>query len=156
MSYLQAILKTEFSIIANTSGKLLTLGIIAIGTIFWIDGTADQRLIYVMLAGLVGNLLMTLLTWWYTSRWQRVRFEWDFPYVKHIVLLALPYGVALFLGVIFFKIDIIFLSIMEDSSIADTTIALYALPMKIVEVGMLYGTVFLNSLLPVLTLAFEG
>ncbi len=28
MSYLQSILKTEFSIIANTSGKLLTLGMI--------------------------------------------------------------------------------------------------------------------------------
>jgi O-antigen/teichoic acid export membrane protein len=48
-------------------------------------------------------------------------------------------------------VDIILLSIMEPRYIADSVIALYALPMKIVEVGMLYGTVFLNSLLPVLT-----
>ena len=44
---------------------------------------------------------------------------------------------------------------MEDPAIADTSIALYALPMKIVEVGMMYGTIFLNSLLPVLTTAIE-
>jgi O-antigen/teichoic acid export membrane protein len=55
--------------------------------------------------------------------------------------------------VIFFKVDIILLSILEPADIADTSIALYALPMKIVEVGMMYGTIFLNSLLPVLTTA---
>ena len=43
---------------------------------------------------------------------------------------------------------------MSDPSIADTVVALYALPMKIVEVGMMYGTVFLNSVLPVLTTLF--
>ncbi len=51
--------------------------------------------------------------------------------------------------------DIILLSILEPADIADTSIALYALPMKIVEVGMMYGTVFLNSLLPVMTTAIE-
>jgi O-antigen/teichoic acid export membrane protein len=57
--------------------------------------------------------------------------------------------------VIFFKVDIVLLSLLEDPRVADTSIALYALPMKIVEVGMMYGTVFLNSLLPVLTTAIE-
>ena len=94
---------------------------------------------------------MTGLTWWYTSRHHRVRFGWDTAYIKHILFVSLPYGLALFLNVIFFKVDVILLSIMEPRDIADSVIALYALPMKIVEVGMLYGTVFLNSLLPVLT-----
>jgi O-antigen/teichoic acid export membrane protein len=57
--------------------------------------------------------------------------------------------------VIFFKVDIILLSLLEDPTIANESIALYALPMKIVEVGMMYGTIFLNSLLPVLTAAIE-
>ena len=61
---------------------------------------------------------------------------------------------ALFLNVIFFKVDTILLSVMSDPSIADTVVALYALPMKIVEVGMMYGTVFLNSVLPILTTLF--
>lgn len=62
---------------------------------------------------------------------------------------------ALFLNVIFFKVDTILLSVMESREIADIAVALYALPMKLVEVGMMYGTIFLNSLLPVLTSAIE-
>lgn len=114
-----------------------------------------ERFVIVMFAGLAGNIVMTGLTWWYASRWHHIHFAWDKSYIVHILKISLPYGLALFLNVIFFKVDIILLSIMEPRDIADTAIALYSLPMKIVEVGMMYGTVFLNSLLPVLTLALE-
>lgn len=154
MSYLQAILKTEFSIIANTAGKLLTLGIVLFYNYNWLY-TRDERLAYVLIAWVAGNLLMTMLTWWYASKWQKIRFAWDSGYIRHILKTSIPYGVALFLGVIFFKVDVILLSIMEPTDIADSVIGLYSLPMKIIEVGMMYGTVFLNSLLPVLTVAYE-
>lgn len=65
--------------------------------------------------------------------------------------MSIPYGIALFLGVIFFKVDTLFLSLMEDASVSDAIIGIYSIPMKIVEVGMMYGTIFLNSFLPVLT-----
>jgi O-antigen/teichoic acid export membrane protein len=163
MSYLQATLHTEFSLVANTAGKLLTLGMILFLSYIPVPlflsssplGGTGWVLILVMLAGLAGNILMTGLTWWYANRWQKVVFAWDPPYIRHILTISLPYWLALFLGVIFFKVDIILLSLLEPSDIADTSIALYALPMKIVEVGMMYGTVFLNSLLPVLTTAIE-
>jgi O-antigen/teichoic acid export membrane protein len=170
MSYLQATLHTEFSLVANTVGKLLTFGMILMFSVFLfprIDTTltggvggvffADDsiRLILVMIAGLAGNMVMTALTWWYASRWQAIRFAWDREYMRYILRISLPYWLALFLGVIFFKVDIILLSVLEPADIADTSIALYALPMKIVEVGMMYGTIFLNSLLPVLTTAIE-
>jgi O-antigen/teichoic acid export membrane protein len=151
MSYLQSILRTEFSLVANTAGKLLTLGmIILFASAAW-GATHTDRFTLVMIAGLAGNALMTALTWWYTQRWYPVRFWWDLTYIRHILITSLPYWLALFLNVIFFKVDVILLSIMEPRDIADSVIALYSLPMKIVEVGMLYGTVFLNSLLPVLT-----
>lgn len=155
MSYLQSILKTEFSIIANTVGKLMTLGmIIVFAGLMW-GQSHTERFTLVMIAGLAGNLIMTGLTWWYANRWHPVHFGWDTAYIRHILITSIPYGLALFLNVIFFKVDTILLSIMEPSHIADSVIALYALPMKIVEVGMMYGTVFLNSLLPVLTEAFQ-
>ena len=158
MSYLQAILHTEFSIVANTCGKLLTFGMILMFSAFLFprSTTPDIEVFtLVMLAGLAGNIVMTGLTWWYASRWQPIRFAWDITYIRDILRISLPYWLALFLWVIFFKVDIILLSILEPADIADTSIALYALPMKIVEVGMMYGTIFLNSLLPVLTTAIE-
>lgn len=158
MSYLQANLHTEFSLIANTCGKMLTFGMILLfaGLLFPRATTDDIEIFtLVMIAWLAGNILMTWLTWWYTSRYHKIRFAWDKKYILHILQISLPYWLALFLGVIFFKVDVILLSLLEESTIADTSIALYALPMKIVEVGMMYGTIFLNSLLPVLTTAIE-
>jgi len=154
MSYLQAILKTEFSIIANTTGKLLTLGAILFISYKIPTLTQDDRLYAILMAGVAGNVLMTVFTLWYASKWQKIRFAWDTDYIQHILRISIPYGVALFLGVIFFKVDVILLSIIEPPDIADSIIGLYSLPMKIIEVGMMYGTVFLNSLLPVLTLAY--
>jgi O-antigen/teichoic acid export membrane protein len=159
MSYLQATLRAEFSFIANTAGKMLTFGMILIcaSILFplqsWISEISRYTL--VMIAGLAGNTLMLGLTWWYTRRYIRIRFAWDTHYIKEILTLSLPYWLALFLGAIFFKVDTVLLSIMEDVQRADIAIALYALPMKIIEVGMMYGTVFLNSVLPVLTTSIE-
>ena len=159
MSYLQATLRTEFSLVANTSGKLLTFGLVMLfasvlyPSISWVSSEAKFAL--VMIAGLAGNILMMALTWWYTSRYQKVRFAWDREYMLHIIKISLPYGIALFLNVIFFKVDTILLSVLESRDVADIAVALYGLPMKLVEVGMMYGTIFLNSLLPVLTSAIE-
>lgn len=94
MSYLQATLHTEFSIIANTCGKLLTLVMILIFAVvlFPRSTTPDIEIfILVMLAGLAGNILMTGLTWWYANRWQKVVFAWDTDYIRHILKISLPY-----------------------------------------------------------------
>lgn len=98
---------------------------------------------------------MTALTWWYARGIYAIRFSWNTDIILSMLTMALPYGIALFLGVIFFKVDIILLSLMEAPHEADTVTALYSLPMKIVEVGMMYGTIFLNSFLPVLTNTIE-
>ncbi len=94
MSYLQATLHTEFSLIANTCGKLLTFGMILMfaGLLFPKTTTSDTEIFTaVMLAGLAGNILMTGLTWWYASRYLKIRFAWDKKYIKHILHISLPY-----------------------------------------------------------------
>ncbi len=159
MSYLQATLRTEFTLIANTSGKLLTFWLVVLFASVLYPATVgnmdEVKFALIMLAGLAGNFLMMALTWWYTRKYIKIVFRWDKMYIKEIIVLSLPYGIALFLNAIFFKVDTILLSVMESKDIADTAVALYGLPMKLVEVGMMYGTIFLNSLLPVLTLALE-
>jgi hypothetical protein len=44
----------------------------------------------------------------------------------------------MFLNVIYFKIDVIIISILEANKNADISIALYSVPGKIVEVGMMF------------------
>jgi hypothetical protein len=45
------------------------------------------------------------------------------------------------------------LSWQAEHIYADRVVALYSLPMKMIEVGMMFGTVFLNSMLPLFTIA---
>lgn len=95
MSYLQATLRTEFSLIANTSGKLLTFGMIVLfASVLYPTSTgviSEWKFTLVMLAGLAGNILMTALTWWYASRHHRIHFAWDGEYIRHIIRISLPY-----------------------------------------------------------------
>ena len=94
MSYRPATLHTEFTLVANTCGKLLTFGMILMFSVFLFpkSSTPDTTIFtLVMLAGLSGNIVMTGLTWWYANRWQPVRFAWDSTYIKHILQISLPY-----------------------------------------------------------------
>ena len=92
--------------------------------------------ISVFIAGLVGILLNTYLNYLYARRICPIRFLCDKEYILHIFKISLPYGLALFLSVVYFKIDILLLSLLESPEKADISIALYGLPMKIVEVLM--------------------
>jgi ABC-type bacteriocin/lantibiotic exporter with double-glycine peptidase domain len=94
MSYLQATLHTEFSLVANTVGKLLTFGMILMFSVFLFPrSTTPDTTVFtlVMLAGLTGNIAMTGLTWWYANTWQKVVFAWDTEYIRHILQISLPY-----------------------------------------------------------------
>lgn len=88
-------------------------------------------------------------------RISKITFLFDWLYIKHLIRITLPYGVALFLSVVYFKVDVILLSLLEPKDIADTSIALYSLPMKIVEVLMVMGGFYLNSILPSLSEGFK-
>lgn len=166
MSLLQAYLRTEFSFVSVTTGKVVNL-LAMLAVVFMILPRPfpnpmmnsfpfeEAAFTLVMLAGLAGNIVMTAMLYIYSRRVEKVGFRIDPNYIKHILKISLPYGLALFLNVVYFKVDLILLSILEPRSVADTNIALYSVPMKMVEVGMMFGTLFLNSMLPVFTEAFK-
>lgn len=91
----------------------------------------------------------------YARRICSIKFLCDWEYIRHIFHISLPYGLALFLSVVYFKVDVILISVLEPQGIANASIALYSLPMKIVEVLMVLGGFYLNSLLPTLSSAFR-
>jgi O-antigen/teichoic acid export membrane protein len=55
----------------------------------------------------------TILNYWYARKIVKFGFDFDWQYIKHLFKISLPYGLALFLSVVYFKIDIIILSLME-------------------------------------------
>jgi O-antigen/teichoic acid export membrane protein len=180
LSGLQANLRTEFSFVSTTVWKISSFLLVCalawwiwpksqFGTsILWLEWQ-EIGLIGIFITGLIGNIIMTGMLYVYSKRVLTMRFHWDPVYIRSLLIQTLPYWLALFLNAIFFKVDVILLSIMQSGVtntisisgvfaslegslvLSDKIVAVYSLPMKIVEVGMLFGTVFLNSLLPVLT-----
>lgn len=159
LSGMQACMKIEFSLISSVVWKLITLGLIALWVYVWYpkDMGSDmwQSFLWILGAWVVGVFCNLLLNWWYAQKIIVFRFLFDWKYIKYLFRISLPYGIALFLSVVYFKIDIILLSLLEDPQKSDISIALYSLPMKIVEVLMVIGWFFLNSLLPSLSKHFE-
>ena len=163
LSVLQAYLRTEFSFVSTTVGKVVNVaGIVLVAIVLY--PTAELVLhpelhfsafTLIIVMGLLGNVVMTLMLWWYAQRIEKVWFRWDREYARKLFKMTLPYGIALFLNVVYFKVDMILLSIMEPRNVADISVGLYSVPMKIVEVGMMFGTLFLNSLLPLFTQSIQ-
>jgi len=159
LALMQSYMKIEFSLISNILWKLVNVSFIAY-IIFVLfpkmqAGDFSNSFLYILFAGLIWIVLTTLLNYLYARKLARISFQFDKEYIKHIIKISLPYGIALFLSVVYFKIDIILLSILEPTEKADISIALYSLPMKVVEVLMVIGWFYLNSLLPTLTNLFK-
>ncbi len=159
LALMQSKLKIEFSLVSVVSGKLVTLGmIIAFFLFVWkseVQNMGTDALVFVFIAGLVWIFLNTFLNYFYARKICSISFCFDWEYIKYIFKISLPYWIALFLSVVYFKIDIIILSLIEWEN-SDISIALYSLPMKIVEVLMVLWWFYLNSVLPKLTALFEN
>ena len=111
--------------------------------------------IYIFIIWVISIFINTILNYLYARKIIKFWFNFDLKYIKHIFKISLPYGIALFLSVIYFKIDIVLLSLIEWPKIGDLSIALYSLPMKIVEVVMVIWGFYMTSILPSLTKFFK-
>lgn len=155
LALMQAHLRMRFSFFSAVFWKLVNL--ISIGAIIYIiypqDSQADffYPFLAIMCAGLAWNIVTTILNVIYAKKITPIHFLYDWGYIKKIFITSIPYGLAIFLWVVYMKVDIILLSLIESPEKANISIALYSVPMKILEVFMVTGTFFLNSLLPSLS-----
>lgn len=161
LALMQANMKIEFSAVSLIFAKLLNLSLVWI--IFYSlypkelieNSNYFTPFLYIMSAWVVSVISNTILNYFYARKIVKIWFCFDFEYIKHLFKISLPYWLALFLSVVYFKIDIIILSLMEWPKLWDLSIALYSLPMKIVEVLMVVWWFYMTSLLPSLTKWFK-
>ena len=159
LALMQANMKVEFSAVSLILWKIINLWLIALIAYFFypkelIDNYFDPFL-YIMFAWVISVWINTLLNYFYARKIVKFWFAFDWWYIKHLFKISLPYGIALFLSVVYFKVDVILLSILEWPELWDKSIALYSLPMKIVEVIMVLWWFYMTSILPSLTKSFK-
>lgn len=159
LSLMQAFMKIEFSLFSVVFWKLVTFLwiLLVVFILFPYSQTQnfEMAFIWILLSGLVWVIINYILNLYYANKITKIKFLFDFEYMKYLFKTSLPFWIALFLSVVYFKVDIIILSLLEPPSQADTSIALYSLPMKIIEVLMVIWGFFLNSILPSLSTYFK-
>lgn len=149
LALMQAKMQMEFSLFSLLWGKIMTLLLIITIFLFFTQNIGNNMsLLAVFTAGFIGICATTYANYLYAKKMVSIRFLWDKEYMRHIFFTSLPYALALFLSVLYFKVDMILLSLIEIPEKANISLALYGLPMKIVEVLMVFSWFYLNSLLP--------
>ena len=167
MALMQANMKIEYTLFSNVFSKLINLWLVMLliyiiyepnyydNIVNVVYNFTNLPFIYIFLIWVISVFVNTILNYFYARKIVNFWFEFDIQYIKYIFKISLPYAIALFLSVIYFKIDIIILSLMEWPKDWDLSIALYSLPMKIVEVVMVIWGFYMTSILPSLTNHFK-
>lgn len=133
--------RLDISVTAEFVGRIFVLLWVYFAT--RIDGSFS----FVMIAYLLGNIVNFILNIIFVRRYVVISFGFDFGYWKKIFSQALPIGLVMFFGFIFFKIDSLMLSLMKGM----TDVGIYGTAYKLLEVLGTIPTMFLGAAFPLLT-----
>ncbi len=144
---LQVYLKMEYNSLASVIGKLVNV-LYMLFVIYVLHTTDKVAGLYQMVwAGAVGNFVMLSITYYYSSKLTKIRYRFDKEFFTDVILKALPYGIALVLNTIYFRIGSILLSLMKSTD----DVSIYRVPMTMLETVGIIPLYFMNSVFPFLT-----
>jgi len=146
-SLLQLNLKMQWAALAQALGKMTALSYMAYVVLYGFTSDSATGFYHLILAGVVGNIVLAFVTFLAARKYGKIRVGRDFKYMKDVFFRCLPYGLALVLNMIYFRIGSIMLLLMKGP----VDVGLYSVPMRILEILSLVPVFFMNSVLPVLT-----
>lgn len=151
-SVLQVEHKMQWSTLGLVLGKLVSMSwMLAVIFYFFAGEPSSVSFNQLIIAGVAGNLCAFLFTLYFALKVEKIRPRFDREYWKEIVTTALPYGLALVLNMVYFRIDSIMLLFLRGPS----EVGLYGVPMRVLEILSVIPVYFMNSVLPVLSKALQ-
>ncbi len=146
-SVLQTKLKMQLASLTTVVGRIVTLGLMLYIVFYGFPQDNDTGFYMLLLAGVLGNLAMLIHTYYYVRKITPLKYRFDFDLWKKVLIKSLPYGLALILNTVYFRIDTILLSILKN----EKEVGIYGVAMKMLEHFAILPLYFMNSVLPVLT-----
>lgn len=161
---LQVHLKMQYETLGLILGKLVNVAYMVLVIYVWFSGDLTQGFYHLLWAGVVGNVVMLIVTSFYVRRYTPIRYRFDFKFWKKLFVTALPYGVALVLSNLYFRVDVILMSwiLPRSTPLADGTlhcqaafcseaqVGLYGVAMRFLELLIIIPIYFMNAVLPVM------
>lgn len=146
-----SVLQTKFQMgrasLAVIIGKLISVSLM-VYIIFWgFPEDVDNGFYMLIAAGIVGSMAMFAISAYYVSKITSLRPRFDMDIWRNMLKQSLPYGLALMLNTVYFRIDSLFIFFMRG----EEELAVYGPAMKMLEQFTILPLYFMNSVLPVLT-----
>ncbi|MDX9970482.1 MAG: flippase [Candidatus Gracilibacteria bacterium] len=151
-SVLQAKLKMHLASIGLIIGKIISVAFMGYIVIYGIPETSDFGFYMLIFAGTVGTLGTIFFTDHFVRKITPLVYRFDFDLWKDVLVKSLPYGIALFLNTLYFRVDSIMISFIRGQQ----EVGLYGVAMKTLEQFTVLPLYFMNSVLPVLTREIEA
>jgi len=133
--------RLDISVATEVVGRILVFILV------WIFTRNNYPLTVVLSAYLFGGVLNYFLNLTFVKRFVRIRLAFDYQYWKKVFYQAVPIGIVLVFGLIYFKIDSIMLSLMKDMN----DVGIYGTAYKLLEVLETIPAMFLGAAFPLIT-----
>ena len=145
ISLFQARLQMQKVAIVNVVTRAFYLGLV------WWAIKNDLGLVGILWGTAIANIFSLGWQWWWATSMASLAPRWDVRYWVKFLREALPLGVAMVMATIYFRIDTVMLSVMQDSH----AVGIYGAPYKIIEVLLTVPTIFMSSVFPIITQALS-
>lgn len=135
-------LRMDKATITDVVGRIIIL----FSTLYFIK--TGYGLNFILWAYALGNVINLLLSAWLGKIYVNIRPAFDLSYWKQIFIQTWPMAVVLILGLIYFRIDTLMLSLMKST----TDVGIYGPPYKVLEMLMLLPSMFMGNVFPIISL----
>ncbi|PKL36495.1 hypothetical protein CVV38_01150 [Candidatus Peregrinibacteria bacterium HGW-Peregrinibacteria-1] len=146
-SVLQTKLQMGLASIASIMGKIVSVAFMAYIVFYGFPEDTETGFLMLIVAGIIGAFATLLITNHYVRKITPLKFRFDLSLWKQVIKKSLPYGLALILSTVYFRIDSIMISLMRG----EAELGIYGVAMKMLEQIAIIPLYFMNSVLPVLT-----
>ncbi len=150
-SVLQVKFRMGISSMAAVISKIISVTFMAYVAFYGFPDNQSVGFYYLIVGGIIGNLVMVFITGRAVRKITPVKFRFDFDLWKKVLKNTLPYGIALILNTVYFRIDSMFILFISG----EEELGLYNVAMRMLEQMTIIPLYFMNTVLPVLTKAIK-
>lgn len=133
--------RLDITVAAEVVGRAITLGLI------YIVVSAGGSFMAAMATYVGGNIINLAIDFYFLDRFIKFGMSFDFKYWRHVVKQAIPIGIVMVFGFIYYKIDSVMLSLLKGM----TDIGIYGTAYKMLEILQTIPVMFLGAAFPLVT-----
>ena len=137
-------LKMNRVTIAENAGRLVLLIFVALAAYL------NLGLLAIMVATVLGSLTNFVLTYFFSLRYVKISFAFDWQIWKKIIGVTWPIAISIAFNLVYFKADTIILSLVRTQ----TEVGIYNAPYRILEILTNFIYMYLGIIFPILSLTW--